>query len=180
MLERYFSHYLCLLLGLIMLSGFSVVHSAGYSLEGKGTFTRSSQSGSSTELSKLFTYKATLYPKNDYTKTGFGKKVKISASSAHDEKKQDIEVTAKGIKWTAIVKKGEVTNLRHIANDTSIPSGLMSAVFSLAPQADQAYSSSSIQSLMKKIYRECLAVYNGAVKQDWESSVTTEHVYKFE
>ena len=180
MLERHFSHYLCLLLGLLMLSGFSVVHSAGYSLEGKGTFTRPSQSGSSTELSKLFTYKATLYPKNDGTKTSFGKKVKISATSIHDEKQQDIEVTANGIKWMAIVHEGKVTHLKHIANDTSIPSALVSAVLSLAPQADQAYSSSSIQSLMKKIYRECLAVYKGAVKQDWESSLTTEHAYNFE
>ncbi len=170
MLEIKFRYYLCRLLALLILTGFSVVVSAAYyTLEGEAVYERSPQVASPTELQKLFTYKATLVPENDYTGNKFGEEVNVSVSALDNDEKQYMEVTAKGIKWTATVHEHKVKNFEHIANDESVNSGLVSAGLNFP-----------IRSLMKNIYRRCLGVHETAIRANWLKPVSLRHVSDFE
>ncbi len=174
MLGRHFLRSLCLLLALFGLTGFSLVHSARFTLEAQAEFTRSPQVGHSNELPKLFTYKAMLTPENDYTSRSFGESTHVSASALDDERQQYIEVIAKGIKWTGIVRKGRVTNFKHIANEQSVKSALVSIGLSLAPQM-----SAPIESLMKRIYRKCLGLYGWSIRKNWVKRHQLEDIFHF-
>ena len=174
MLERNFPRFLCLFLALFVLAGFSLVHSAHYALEAKAEFTRSPQLGSLNELPKLFTYKARLTPENDYTSRSFGESTNIFVSALEDERQQYMEVITRGIKWMAIVHKGRVTSLHHIANDTSVNSGLVDAGLSLAPQM-----SSPIVSLMKRVYRKCLDLHGWSIRSNWVKHDRLGHMFYF-
>ncbi len=169
MLEKNCCHYLCRLLVLFVLAGFSFVHSGYYpyyTVEAKGEFRRYPKVERPFELQKLFAYKATLTPKNDEASRSYGGKINVSVSALDDEQQQYMEVIDKGIKWTALVDKGWVTNLRRIADDTSVNSALASAGLSQAPQASQD-GSSLIKSLMYRIYRKCLSLHAWSIKGNW-------------
>ena len=168
--------YLCLLLALNALTGFSVVHASKYLLQGGGIFELLTQKKRQSELSKLFTYKGTFYPKNDATKKTVATEVKISVVGLNQHQ-QEIKVFFSGIKWTAFIKDGQVTEVR-LASDKKAELNIAQAGYSLASMVDRTHLS-GIEPLMVKIYHKCLTFYNTAVSQNVSASFRNECVFVF-
>lgn len=167
---------LCLLLTLNALAGFSVAHAGEYLLEGQGLFELLTQKKRQSELSKLFTYKGTFYPKNDATKKTVATEVKISVLGLNQHQQQ-IKVIFSGIKWTAWIKDGQVTEVR-LASDKKAQLNIAKAGYSLASMVDRTHLS-GIEPLMVKIYHKCLTFYNTAVSQKVSASFRNECVFVF-
>ena len=151
-----------------------MAHSSLYTIEGKSKFTE----WPTNDFLPYFVYKGIFSPKDEETKKMFGEKIHVSGtadSCVIGELDQDIEVIAKGIKWTATVKEHEttltdplakckVTNLRHVVNDKSVNADLVPA--------------SLIQSLMKRLYNDFWRIHDLSYR-DSDKSINIEHGFRF-
>ncbi len=169
MLEKCFSHYLCFLLSLLVLT--SEVHSVDseykYLLSGSEKYRSPPEMKQHPKNPKLFTLEGTWRSRNDETMKAFGREVKIAAS-AFAQELQGVEVIANNVKWAARINQGDVEDVESSwVGPVNVDP--LQAVMSLFTKKRGETLPSHIKSLMLHIYKRSAFLRDSQVQPGSEN-----------